>query len=615
MNTKRLKRILACVLAAAIVAVPFAANAATSGAETSQSAAPTADAAVAAKNESVYAILSASGEVDTVHVVNHFELDAPGAIRDSGTYTDVINLTTTDALNYAAGIITAQADGDSFYYQGNMSGATLPWTFDISYTLDGSAVTAEALAGGEGALEISMKSAQTTGHPSEFYDNYMLQITITLSSDKCTGISAPGSTVAVAGKNKVITYTVMPGSDADIKVTANVRDFEMSGITVAAMPYSMDIETPDTGEMVDGVQTLADAITDLNSGVTELKDGVADMKSGAASLSSGSAEIGNGLAQLSANSDGLVAASAEINTALNTIAASMAGGGADGADLSALAEVPAALTSLSGALKEVAGGMGELRTGFTAAYGALDSAMDAIPGGQITQEQIAALYAAAGQGQQATVEKLVAAYTAALTAKGTYDQVKTAFDAVGSTLDTLSAAVTQVASGLDEMAAQLGAALSGSDMMQQLAQLQAGLSELSAGYAQFHSGLTAYTDGVNGLSSGYGSYSRGVGEFASGVGELYSGIAELSDGTGQLDEEVSSMPGTMQTEIDDMMGQYTGNDFTPVSFTSADNENIGIVQFVIRCEGVEKAEAETAADVEEAEETFWDRVKALFSKE
>jgi hypothetical protein len=43
-------------------------------------------------------------------------------------------------------------------------------------------------------------------------------------------------------------------------------------------------------------------------------------------------------------------------------------------------------------LNGVAGGMAELNTIFAAAYGALDSAMDDIPGTSISQEELQALY-------------------------------------------------------------------------------------------------------------------------------------------------------------------------------------------------------------------------------
>ena len=44
-----------------------------------------------------------------------------------------------------------------------------------------------------------------------FYENYMLQISITLDMDKSSDIQAPDAVLANAGKNKVAAYTVLPG--------------------------------------------------------------------------------------------------------------------------------------------------------------------------------------------------------------------------------------------------------------------------------------------------------------------------------------------------------------------------------------------------------------------
>jgi putative membrane protein len=72
------------------------------------------------------------------------------------------------------------------------------------------------------------------------------------------------------------------------------------------------------------------------------------------------------------------------------------------------------------------------------------------------------------------------------------------------------------------------------------------------------------------------------------------------------------MPDTFQTKIDDLMDEYTGSDFKPVSFLSSRNLNTGLVQFVLKCDAIEKPEATAKAPAERKDETIWDRVTALF---
>ena len=191
--------------------------------------------------------------------------------------------------------------------------------------------------------------------------------------------------------------------------------------------------------------------------------------------------------------------------------------------------------------------------------------------------------------------------------------MKGAFDAVSSTFDTLSASIATISAALDNMSEKIGAALSGMDMVKQLTQLSAGLSELDRNYAAFHNGLKGYMDGVGALSSGYADFHNGLSSFRNGVGELYDGAAELHDGTTQLSDETAKMPDTIKTEIDDLLDQYTGSDFDPISFTSSRNEHTDLVQFVLKCDGIEKPEETKGVEVEASNETFWDRLIALFT--
>lgn len=45
---------------------------------------------------------------------------------------------------------------------------------------------------------------------------------------------------------------------------------------------------------------------------------------------------------------------------------------------------------------------------------------------------------------------------------------------------------------------------------------------------------------------------------------------------------------TIDDEIDEMLSKISGSDYTPVSFVSADNKDIGLVQFAIRTDDIKK---------------------------
>ena len=600
MIKQTVRSIGAIALAAAMLLAPAAAVAANTSA------------VIKNKNEVVYATLSAVGAVEGVYAVNEFEVSQPGSVTDYGSYASTVNLTDTQQLSPANGGVSFEADADSFYYQGNMGTVNLPWMLNIGYSLDGAALPTEELAGKSGLLEITLTTSQNQAVDPVFYEHYVLQISITMDSSTFEDIDSPGATIASAGANTIAVFSILPKKDADIRLTAQVRDFEMEGITLSALPFSMDMDLPDTDEMVDDFRSLADAISDMNDGVRKLYNGTSDLYDGALELSDGSAEIRDGLTELDDNSDDLSDGSSQIRSALKEIASGLNSSSGD-MDLSSLSELPEGLSQLAQGLDGVAGGMTELNTNFAAAYAALDNAMEDIPDASISQDELQSLYGQTDPSQHALLDQLTGYYSAALTAKGTYDHVKAAFDAVGTTLDTLKGSITTISGTLASISSQIGSALSSSDMMAQLEELKSGMSELADKYSEFHHGLVAYLDGVSELASGYEEFDTGIMDFSEGVGDLKDGVGELYDGTKELNDEVSDMPDTVQTEIDDMLSDYTDTDFTPVSFTSPLNTHTGSVQFVLKCAGVEKPEKPQAEEPVEAKpETIWERFLALF---
>lgn len=606
------------VLSLGLAAMLFFASAGQPLAVGSTTAAPApgavGSAEVRSKDEVIYALLSSDGSVQSMYAVNHFEIAQAGEIIDYGDYTSVLNLTDTAPLTQEGGAVMARASAESFYYQGNMAVADLPWIFELSYFLDGVALDAKELAGKAGQLEIQIATRQNTAVNPAFYDNYLLQISITLDTEKCSSIQAPGAAVASAGKNKMIVYTVMPGKDAAIQLSAAVKDFAMAGIDISAMPFSMSVEAPNTEDVMEDFAQLSDAISDLNDGVGRLADGAAQLQTGTDKMRSGSWDIKDGLSKLSDNSASLLQASSQIGGALTQISSSL-NGASPGMDLSGLAQLPEGLSQLAAGLDGMSGGLAELKDGFTQAYGALEGAIQGIPDAAISLEQIADLYSSSDPSLHGTLDQLLASYKAGQVVKGTFAGVKGAFDAMDPTLDSLVGSIDKISTTLNQMSAQIGGMLSGMDILEQLSRLSAGLSELNQNYAAFHNGLKGYTNGVDELSSGYKDFHRGLSSFRNGVGELTDGMNELHDGTKELDAETSKIPDRIQSEIDGLLDQYTGSDFQPISFVSPRNSHTSLVQFVLKCDGVEAPKETKDAQAWADHNTFWDRLAALFRRD
>ncbi len=186
------------------------------------------------KNENVYVRMAPDGTVNGTYLVNSFTVTKDGDITDFGEYDKIQNLTNLETIEQDKDEQTFTADKGKFYYQGDIEKAELPWTFDITYTLDGTEVDETELAGAEGDLEILMQIRKNPAVADEtFWNGYLLQVTTTLDSAFCEDIQAKGASISDAGANEQITWVVNPGTEADLKITASVKDFEMDDISIA----------------------------------------------------------------------------------------------------------------------------------------------------------------------------------------------------------------------------------------------------------------------------------------------------------------------------------------------------------------------------------------------
>lgn len=619
----------ALVLGLSVACIPAAVAYSTEKAE-SAAAASSDEAAVYEKTEVVYAILAADGAPKGVYVVNQFDVEAAGEVVDYGSYESVSNLTDQASIGFEDGCASFDVPKGVFYYQGNAdaSDATLPWKVDVGYFLDDEPVPAEDLAGRSGALRVQVKTAPAEGVDPAFAASYMLQITLTLNGDTTRDIEAEGAVVASAGRDRTVAFTVLPGHDADCMLAAQVTDFEMAGIQIAALPYSMAMEMPDASGMTDQMQALSDAVGQLDAGASSLADGVGLLSAGADELAGGSDEFGAGLARLSANAGNLVAASNEINAALEQV-----GDALGGIDLSVLdkfdlvkldeiaASLPPLLDELADALDRLASIVDSLPAEYRAAYGKLASALQNLSGelSSLDAGDVAAVRAATeGTDAAASAEDLIAVYESARDVAAAYDA--DAFAGVGEGLESLEA--LDLSGSLEQAAASIRDFSDALEDFEQSGGIRAavgklnglidGLVKLSEQYGSFNSGLGEFASGLDELAGSYAALNSGVSDTASGIGQLDAGARELASGVSQFNAATVRIPDAMRTEIEALMADYDFPEFEGVSFVDSRNENTRAVQFVLTTAAVELPAPEAAEEPEEEEQTLVDRLFALF---
>lgn len=278
---------------------------------------------VSSKEEVIYCSLDNSGKLKNIYVVNILNVTIPGVVYDYGSYASLKNLTDTGELVSENGKVKINAPEGRFYYQGNLENGNLPWSVDISYYIDGVKKDPKNLAGTDGHIKIEINTKKNNGIDSGFFENYLLQVSVQLNTERFSNIDAAGATMANAGANKMVNFTVLPGVEGNLSIEADVTDFEMGSIEFSAIPFSMQIEMPDMSEFSDEFSALANAIAQLNTGVEALAKGLAEISGGAAAITYGSSEFKNGLAALDSKSDEIIQASSMIMDTLNNLSAMM----------------------------------------------------------------------------------------------------------------------------------------------------------------------------------------------------------------------------------------------------------------------------------------------------
>ncbi|MFV0467197.1 MAG: hypothetical protein ACK5ML_14220 [Lachnospiraceae bacterium] len=541
--------------------------------------------AVYDKEEVVYGTLDYDGSLNELYVVNQFDVSSAGNIIDHGNYDSVQNLTNNNEIIEADGTYEMVSEIGNFYYQGNMSNGDLPWDIKIEYLLDGKEIDAAELAGKSGKLDIHVTTTQNDNVDPVFYENYLLQITFTLDNDKYSNLSAEDAAVAAAGESKQINYTIMPDKDADITISADITDFEMDGISIAAVPFSMAVDLPDTKEMTDGLTELSDGIAELNDGTHKLADGADELESGMVTLRDGISVFDTGVLSFSQGVLGINSGIQKVDDSmeeLNDGAKSLASGS----------------QTFSDGLSQAAGGGSALVQGSQSIAAGLSSANAALTASGINTLNVAAdpyiqsLYQAVMAGFITDAQ-----YQAIVAAVGTVGGLNAGYPEFEAGLEQYTGGVSQLAGGYLELNSGIAVYAQGMD------QFKNGFTDLANGSAELAGGTSAFIAGSNQLAAG-------AGEFTNGLSTFTDGVSELSEGTQELADETSDLPQQMQDEIDKMIDQYEFN-FEPVSYISEENKDTSAVQFVITTQAIEIPEAEEET-VEEPEETFWDRIMNLF---
>ncbi len=568
-----------------------------------------AETAPSAKEEVIYAMADASGKVTDAEAVNIF---AGGDIVDYGDYSAVKPLNTNDTITQNGDQIAFSSTADKVYYQGTMKNAALPWNISIRYYLDGKEYAPQDVAGKSGALEIRFSVTKNESCGGSFYDDYALQASFTLDTERCQNIVSNGATVANVGSDKQLTYTILPGKGIDTVITADVTDFEMDAAAINGVRLNLDVDVDDT-DLMDKVDELVSAIGNLDDGAWELHDGTEELYDATKTLNSKVGDLHSGVGDLTAGAGDLYTGLTDI-TAQNQQADQLYLGYVKSqADSIYLAYVTTQADALYAQVAAQAVREQLIQSGYSEAQA--DAYLQTADGQTLVAQTVSNM-----------TEEQKAQILNAAVAKLTDEQKEQILQgAVASLTEEQKAeireAYIQQMMASDDVTSQINAAVATVSAAKQVSELKGQLDS----YGVFYQGLVAYTDAVSSAAAGAkslklnmdtlysntGKLKLSVDELSDAVGELYDGTGELTDGTTEFVDKTSDMDTQISDEIDSMTASLSGGDGDAVSFVSEKNTNVNTVQSVIKTAAIEKAETTTDNTVESAPLTFWQKLLRL----
>lgn len=299
------------------------------------------------KDESVYLISDANGNVNKTIVVDHLKnKDKKDTLEDASNLSDIENVKGKEKFTQSGNKLTWQAGGKDIYYQGTATEEP-PVTQKVTYYLDGKEISPEDLAGKSGKVKIRFDYTNTTSY-TETVNGEKQTVSVPFAAitglvlgDGFENIEVTNGKAEVSDSSSVVLGYALPGLkdslgikdkdlDGDVNIpeymemTADVKNFSMPAamtFVVNASDYvSTDgIDTSDLDDMIndlkdastqlqDGSKTLAEGTDTLSDGLSTLQSklgtfasGVGTLKSGLKTYTDGVSTLSGGLNKLNSN--------------------------------------------------------------------------------------------------------------------------------------------------------------------------------------------------------------------------------------------------------------------------------------------------------------------------
>lgn len=306
------------------------------------------------KDESVYLISDANGNVNKTIVVDHLKnKDKKDTLEDASYLSDIENVKGKEKFTQSGDKLTWQAGGKDIYYQGTATEEP-PVTQKVTYYLDGKEISPEDLAGKSGKVKIRFDYTNTTSY-TETVNGEKQTVSVPFAAitglvlgDGFENIEVTNGKAEVSDSSSVVLGYALPGLkdslgikdkdlDGDVNIpeymemTADVENFSMPAAMTFVVNASDYVSTDgiDTSDLDDMINDLKDASTQLQDGSKTLAEGTDTLADGLSTLQSKLGTFASGVGTLKSGlktyTDGVSTLSGGLNTLGNSTGALVSG--------------------------------------------------------------------------------------------------------------------------------------------------------------------------------------------------------------------------------------------------------------------------------------------------
>lgn len=306
------------------------------------------------KDESVYLISDANGNVNKTIVVDHLKnKDKKDTLEDASNLSDIENVKGKEKFTQSGDKLTWQAGGKDIYYQGTATEEP-PVTQKVTYYLDGKEISPEDLAGKSGKVKIRFDYTNTTSY-TETVNGEKQTVSVPFAAitglvlgDGFENIEVTNGKAEVSDSSSVVLGYALPGLkdslgikdkdlDGDVNIpeymemTADVENFSMPAAMTFVVNASDYVSTDgiDTSDIDDMINDLKDASTQLQDGSKTLAEGTDTLSDGLSTLQSKLGTFASGVGTLKSGlktyTDGVSTLSGGLNTLGNSTGALVSG--------------------------------------------------------------------------------------------------------------------------------------------------------------------------------------------------------------------------------------------------------------------------------------------------